>query len=188
MLFAHFPSPKRTTILRDGRVVLGALTAALLFLGNTPGAAADVTGLARVIDGDTLEIAGEKIRLYGIDAPESKQTCEVAGVDWDCGHMATLNLASTTAGQDVTCKEKAKDRYGRTVAICYLGDEDLNARMVQEGWAVAYRKYSKAYVADETEARTTGAGIWKAQFVEPWEWRKERREAQHAEAQHADAR
>ena len=69
------------------------------------------------------------------------------------------------------------DRYGRLVAVCYAGDDDLNAMMVRDGWALAYRRYGKDYVSQETQARAAGAGLWQGNFVEPWEWRKQSREA-----------
>lgn len=152
-------------------VALGVAALALL-LGTAPSALADVIGAVQVIDGDTIEVAGERVRLHGIDAPESRQTCDVAGVGWACGRTATAFLASATAGHEVTCKGDKRDRYGRRIAVCYVGDDDLNARMVRDGWALAYRKYSKVYVAQETEARASGSGMWRGQFVEPWEWRK----------------
>lgn len=143
-------------------------------------AAVEVTGPAKVVDGDTVEVAGERIRLFGIDAPESKQTCDVIGNDWACGRAAKAMLTAAVAGRDVTCSGKSHDRYGRLIAKCYVGGEDINARMVREGLALAYRKYSSDYVPQEIQARADGAGMWRGQFVDPWEWRKQKRE-QHVE-------
>ena len=136
---------------------------------------ADVIGEATVIDGDTLHVAGEKVRLHGIDAPESKQSCSVSGVGYDCGQSAKRTLSGATAGKVITCKGEKRDRYGRLVAVCYAGDDDLNAKMVRDGWALAYRRYGKDYIPQETEARASG--MWRGQFVEPWEWRRQGREA-----------
>jgi endonuclease YncB( thermonuclease family) len=138
-------------------------------------ATADVVGPAKVIDGDTIEVAGERVRLHGIDAPETRQNCDAAGVGWTCGRNATAFLAAALAGREVTCKGNKHDRYGRLIAVCYVGSEDMNARMVRDGWALAYRQYGSDYVAQETEARAMGSGIWQSRFVEPWEWRKQLR-------------
>ncbi len=155
---------------------LGVFAASVLALVLCADATADIVGEARIIDGDTIEISGERIRLHGIDAPETRQTCEVGGVPWLCGKSATLALVDETKGQPVTCKGKKRDRYGRIIAVCYAGERDLNAMMVREGWALAYRRYAKDYVDDEIEARDALKGIWRADFVEPWKWRRNKRQ------------
>ena len=143
---------------------------ALLF---TVPALADITGPARVIDGDTIEVAGERIRLHGIDAPERKQTCKWPGKTIPCGRLATTALMDLTSGADVTCKTREKDRYGRWVAVCYDPDGfDIGRNMVHTGWALAYRQYSTDYVATEDKARKAQRGMWKGKFVPPWEWRR----------------
>ena len=103
-------------------------------------AVADVTGKPRVIDGDTIEIAGERIRLHGIDAPESKQTCaDKTGREWRWGQDATFALAEMIGNHWITCKGDTRDRYRRLIAVCYAGSYDLNAKMVRQGWSLAYR-------------------------------------------------
>jgi endonuclease YncB( thermonuclease family) len=168
----HRARPKSVRA-ESAAIALAALTSLLL------PARADVIGEARVIDGDTLQIAGERVRLQGIDAPESKQSCSIAGVGWACGEGAKRELMSVTDGRVVTCKGDKRDRYGRLLAICFVGAQDINARMVREGWALAFRRYSKEYVPQEVEARATGAGLWQGQFIDPSEWRRESRAAQH---------
>lgn len=163
------------------RVSLAALTVAAIVLPAPPAALADATGKAQVIDGDTLQVAGERVRLQGIDAPETRQSCSVSGVGYACGENAKRLLMGATAGKVITCKGEKRDRYGRLVAVCYAGDDDLNAMMVRDGWALAYRRYGKEYVGEETRARAQGAGMWQGTFVEPWEWRRQAREA-NAEA------
>src|SRR5512132_1424020 len=116
--------------------------------------------------------AGAIIR---IDAPESRQSCTLSGVGWPCGQNATHVLTGVVNGRVVTCRGDKRDRYGRLIAVCYLGTDDLNARMVRDGWALAYRRYAPDYVPQETEARASGSGIWQGQFLEPWEWRRQRR-------------
>ena len=135
-------------------------------------ALADITGKPRVIDGDTFEIAGERIRLHGIDAPEAGQTCRADGIEYRCGQQAALALADKIGQQAVSCQPKDQDRYGRIIAVCWLGAEDLGAWMVSEGWALAYRRYSVDYIDEEEPARSAGRGIWRGEFVPPWEWRR----------------
>jgi endonuclease YncB( thermonuclease family) len=133
---------------------------------------ADVVGQATVIDGDTLEIRGQRIRLHGIDAPESGQRCELDGEAYLCGQSAAFALADRIGRRTVTCAPRDVDRYGRIVAVCSAGGEDLNAFMVRRGWALAYRKYSTAYVDEEVAARAEGLGLWRGDFVPPWDWRR----------------
>ena len=130
-----------------------------------------ITGRVDVIDGDTLAIDGRRVRLLGIDAPEAKQTCLAEGARWPCGKAATEALIERTTGRAVTCTEHDQDRYGRAIAVCRAGGEDLNARMVSEGLAIAYRRYSKAYVEHEQSARSAGCGLWRGDFVPPYKWR-----------------
>jgi len=119
-----------------------ALLIGLLWSVN---ALADITGKPRVIDGDTLEIAGERIRLHGIDAPENGQECIGGGKRWHCGMEAASALAFKIARNWVTCQGEDRDRYGRVLAVCYaggVGGPELDAWPVSEGWALAYRRYS----------------------------------------------
>lgn len=137
-----------------------------------------IVGRAKIIDGDTIQIAHQRIRLFGIDAPETKQSCVAAGKKWSCGRNATFGLSAIIERQWVYCRQKDKDRYGRVVAVCNLAGADgpdVNAAMVRQGWALAYRRYSKDYVADEDIARKAKAGLWVGQFVAPWDWRRGKR-------------
>ena len=131
-----------------------------------------IIGQASVIDGDTIQIHGTRIRLYGIDAPESGQTCLVEGNPTRCGQRAALALADKIANHAVTCEPKDRDGYGRVVAICRAAGEDLNGWMVAEGYAVAYRQYSIDYVRQEEQAAASKRGIWKGEFIFPWDWRR----------------
>ncbi|WP_405402595.1 thermonuclease family protein [Paracoccus sp. Ld10] len=128
-------------------------------------------GGARVIDVD-----GKRIRLHGIDALESGQTCRRRSRIWECGVEATRALERLIGISAVTCKKRATDRYGLMVAICDAGGRNLNARMVRQGYAVAYfEDGGRAYAADEAIARASHAGIWSGRFVTPADWRKGRR-------------
>ena len=129
-------------------------------------------GQARVIDGDTLVMAGQHIRLDGVDAPETKQVCQRGG-DWRCGLASTEALQALIGTSDVHCEGKTKDRYRRLVATCWAGSVNLNEDMVRQGWALAYRHYSTRYVPDEGEAKIRKAGVWASVFTPPWEWRRQ---------------
>src|SRR6266576_2507001 len=143
---------------------------ALAVLSLTPAASAvNLIGQASIIDGDTIEIRGQRIRLFGIDAPEHDQLCEAAGSQYRCGQQAALAPADQIGSKTVDCAPRDVDQYGRVVAVCSAGSEDLNAWMVRQGWALAYRHYSTAYVADEDAAHLAGDGIWRGTFDAPWD-------------------
>ena len=162
---------------------LAAFTSALVLLATPEVAAETISGTASVIDGDTLEIRSKRIRLHGIDAPESAQNCQdAAGKDWRCGQRAALALSDRIGRRPVSCEVKDTDRYGRSVAACSAGGESLNAWMVANGWAMAYRQYSKDYVDAEATARAGRAGIWAGTFLPPWDWRKDKREGRQQPA------
>ena len=132
-----------------------------------------LSGQARVIDGDTIEVRGQRVRLHGIDAPESAQDCaDAAGRSYGCGRIATRALASMAGRAPVACQVRDRDRYGRYVAVCYRDGVDLNAWMVSLGHALAYRRYSQDYVGHENAARAGQRGIWQGRFVPPWDWRR----------------
>ncbi|WP_206607761.1 thermonuclease family protein [Ferruginivarius sediminum] len=135
---------------------------------------------ASVIDGDTLEIDGERFRLRGIDAPESRQSCRHDGRRWPCGRDSTRALENRIGAATVRCKGDGRDRYERVLAVCYADGTDLNAWMVRQGWALAYRRYSRDYVPEERWAKAARAGIWRGRFVQPWDWRRGQRLAQSA--------
>ncbi len=133
----------------------------------------DLIGAARVVDGDSIEIAGSKIRLYGIDAPELDQSCnDRNGATYACGRLAKRHLEKTAKGS-VTCESVETDRYGRDVSICYAGDTDLGAAMVSAGWARAYLSYSLRYATAEQAAREARRGLWDGDFDNPWAFRED---------------
>lgn len=142
-----------------------------------------LTGVARVIDGDTIDIRGTRIRLDGIDAPETKQICEANDKKYPCGLQATEELIKLTGANPVECTQTGTDRYARVVARCKLGATDVGSWMVEHGWAVAFRKYSMAYVDAENHARSERLGIWSGTFAMPEEWRKRKREGSSNEQQ-----
>lgn len=134
---------------------------------------ADVTGSARIVDGDTIWIGKTKIRLHGIDAPEARQECtDASGALYACGDASTEALKALIGSQPVVCKGATYDKYQRLLATCHGGNINLNAEMVRMGWALAYRQYSTEFVNEETEAQTAKSGMWAGGFEAPWEWRK----------------
>ena len=147
------------------------LLAILLFFFSGA-AAADITGSAYVIDGDTIDISGVRIRLNGIDTPEIEQFCRTNGLIWHCGVEATKAMRHLTKGKTVTCIGNTADQYGRLIANCFVGDLNLNATMVESGMALAYRHYSLEYVSQEYLARQAKQGLWSGEFIAPWDWRQ----------------
>lgn len=139
-------------------------------------AAERLSGAARVIDGDTLDLGGVRVRLSGIDAPEKAQTCQRAdGRAWACGAEATAALRRLAEGQPMTCEVEDRDRYGRAVSRCQVGGADVGRAMVRSGLALAYRRYSTRYVGDEADARRREAGLWAGAFESPSDWRGRKR-------------
>ena len=165
---------------RGGSRFLAALlvfSVVALIAGCGGNAVGMLAGAARVIDADTIEVAGERVRLMGIDAPERGQHCrDGAGQSYPCGADATQALRRRIGGADVRCEASGRDRYdpyGRAIATCFAADGgDLNGWLVREGHALAYRRFSQAYVGAEEAARRDRRGMWKGTFVLPWHWRK----------------
>jgi|TARA_B110000914_G_C15357966_1_gene397114 endonuclease YncB( thermonuclease family) len=139
----------------------------------------NITGTAKVIDGDTITINGTKIRFSGIDAPESyfygqTQYCQKPnGKIWACGKKATAKLKELINNQEVKCTDEGRDKYDRTLSICYANGVDLQSEMVKSGMAIAYLKYSRRYENEMVEAMTNRVGIWSGNFLDPEDWRKE---------------
>lgn len=142
-------------------------------LARTSGTAHIVTGRATVVDGDTLEIGGVRVRLEGIDAPETGQTCGGGWFGrWRCGSGATAQLRWLVGGRRVECESAGRDKYGRTLGWCTADGRDINAEMVRTGFAWAFVKYSTRYEAIEAEARNAKRGIWKGPSEPAWVYRE----------------
>ena len=145
--------------------------AALLPFG--PIEAAELVGRARIVDGDTVVIGGEVIRLYGIDAPENGQRClDVSGGDYRCGEAATKALETLVAGREIRCLGTDRDRYDRLIAVCWVGGREINRAMVSSGLARAYTRYSRDYAAEELDASRARRGFWAGSFEAPWDFRR----------------
>jgi len=132
-----------------------------------------LTGVASVIDADTLEIRGARIRLTGVDAPESGQKCLSADNKFvRCGSISANALDAWINRNPVACDVEGKDRYGRLLGECRVRGQSVQEWLVTNGYAIAYRSYSTAYVPAELAARSKKAGVWAGEFVEPWLWRQ----------------
>jgi endonuclease YncB( thermonuclease family) len=132
----------------------------------------EIAGTASIVDADTIDIHGQRIRLVGVDAPESGQRCRANGRLIRCGADAANALDAWIARNPVTCAIEGKDRYGRLLGQCSVRGKNIQEWLVTNGHALAYRDYSTAYVPAELKARKTKAGIWAGEFVAPWDWRK----------------
>ncbi|MFV0645551.1 MAG: thermonuclease family protein [Sphingomonadaceae bacterium] len=146
----------------------------VFFLCNTPLSANTISGSAEVIDGDSLKVAGQEVRLIGIDAPEYDQSCNRNGQSWACGQEAISQLTSLVEGQSVECTGAGHDVHNRLLAVCSVGYHELNRTLVEYGWAVAYRTYSDAYVGEEVRAKAEKRGIWSSEMINPAEYRRSR--------------
>ena len=127
---------------------------------------------AQPIDGDTLKQNGKTYRLHGIDAPELSQTCSDG---WPAGRMALTRLLEITNGKQIICQDRDRDRYGRVVAVCWASGEDIGARLVRDGLAHAYTRYSAEYAPQEVKAKADRLGIHAHGCQPAWEWRAQKR-------------
>ncbi len=160
------------------------LTLILIFFLNQTLHATEIYGAAKIIDGDTVHINKKKIRLEGIDAPEIKQKCKKPFLkisifiglelnkDYLCGINSKEKLIDKIDNSKIKCISSSKDRYKRYLATCYKDELNLNRWMVRNGFAVAYKRYSKDYLKDEEYAKDNKLGIWEGSFVMPEKWRK----------------
>ena len=126
----------------------------------------------KIIDGDTIHLNNEKIRFTGIDTPELKQTCKKNSEIIYCGIEARQLLINKIGKDKVICVREGKDQYKRTLAECFVNDLSLSRYLVREGYAFAYRKYSKKFIDDEDFAKKNNMGMWSMNFEYPWDWRK----------------
>lgn len=172
---------RRLKAVRLGALL--ALAAALALFGRAregkhPGRddpfPADISGRARPIDGDSLRVGNHEVRLKGIDAPEGRQTCQRDGALWRCGEASRDALNRMIGGETVVCAVSDRDRYGRLLAQCRVGDRNLNAAMVGAGMAVAYGGYER----EQAAAKAARRGIWESEFQMPRQWREENSDAQ----------
>lgn len=150
--------------------ILASLIVAKIDLSNDT----RIDGPFYAIDGDTLAAGAERLRLIGIDAPEADQSCDEAPKAWACGDAAREALARRTDSPQAQCSGSSRDRYGRVLVHCRIGETDINAALVREGMAVA----SGDYHGDEATARNEKKGIWSGPFETPRAWRAAKGAAQ----------
>ena len=146
--------------------------------------AEEIVGIPRVIDGDTVHINNQKIRLEGIDAPEKKQRCKKEKLrisfiinyifyeKYNCGEVSKKRLIAKIKRSKIKCITSSNDRYKRYLATCFKDKINLNKWMVRNGYAIAYRRYSKKYISDEDFAKQNKLGLWQGKFTNPEKWRK----------------
>lgn len=164
-------------------VLKGLLVLSLVF-ASIPGVAAELVGRATVTDGDTLTVAKQRIRLWGIDAPESTQQCTTRdGRSWPCGRRSAAALDGYLVDKTVHCRPKDTDRYSRVVADCFVQGQSVNRWMVSSGWAVAYRHYATAFIVDEADARQHQRNLWQGTFQMPADYRRSKRDQSARQAQ-----
>ena len=156
----------------------------LILISNTTLLAQEIIGLPRIVDGDTIHIREYKFRLEGIDAPEMRQQCKKESLkissiigftfykDYNCGKVSKEKLISKIRGSRIKCIFTTKDRYKRYIATCFKEKTNLNQWMVRNGYAIAYKRYSKKYVPDENFAKEKKLGLWQGKFMNPEKWRK----------------
>jgi endonuclease YncB( thermonuclease family) len=167
-------SEKNSSNVHLCQMAWSAIVAIAFVLAPVSAEAADnLAGQASVIDGDTLEIHGTRIRLWGIDAPESSQLCRGEdSLQYRCGAKAANDLDAFIARRPVSCIPVSLDQYRRTVATCLVGDVDLAEWLVRNGLAIDWPQYSKGkFDAIQREADHAGRGIWTGSYVEPWQYR-----------------
>ena len=129
----------------------------------------------RIIDGDTIELNGDRIRFSGIDTPELKQICTLDNIEIFCGNLAAIVLKEKIGNEIVSCeREPEKDFWGRTLGECFINGESLSKFLVRNGYAFAFVKYSKKYVEDEKYAKENNLGLWAMEFEFPWDFRKKK--------------
>jgi len=159
-------------LLLAGQGIAPDLVRGLSFLFAEQEEGKTIRGSAWVIDGDTLVVRSQRIRVAGIDAPELDQPCITpSGMEWRCGDVARAALGRLVVGKTVDCEVSGDDQYGRLIATCRVNGRDAGRWMVNRGWAMAYRRYSSAYVASEARARENRRGVWIGTMQPPWEWR-----------------
>lgn len=133
-----------------------------------------VIGYPRIIEADLIELNGTKLRLWGVDAPESEQWCTKNGRQWRCGVEAQKALREHVAGNLIACYDKGLGEDDELVlGQCFLGHLDLNGWLARNGWAMAYRRATSMYSSRESMAKFQRLNIWHDGGIEaPWEWRR----------------
>jgi endonuclease YncB( thermonuclease family) len=155
------------------RTIYAVVTFLAVTIGTCEAKQSEFVGIPRIIDGDTIQFGEVRLQIEGIDAPQTDQQCfDKAGARWKCGVAAREQLKARSGGKSWACEVTRKNAYGRLLARCRVGGEDVARQMVRDGWAVASTSGSAAYLAVEQEARASDAGLWAGSFVAPLDWRQ----------------
>jgi endonuclease YncB( thermonuclease family) len=160
---------RRQSMLFSSLLILLTSGGLLYILRGVP--QKDLTGVAQAIDGDSLRLGTEELRLKGIDAPEFSQVCTVSGKETPCGREARAALRKLLSSGLVTCVGDGLDRYGRLLANCRVRGIDINAAMVRDGHAIAFGDYHR----EEAEAKAAYRGLWAGTFERPQDYRRRNR-------------
>ena len=150
--------------------MLRSVLIAACLLTGPPAFAADITGAPTIIDGETLEVGGKRFTRWGIDAPDPRQTCIIRRRDYNCGRISTTALMDLVAGVNVTCRPV---KGTKNVARCYAGGYELSEGMIHTGWALAMLRDHARFAPIEKKAAAARRGLWRGEFVMPWDWRAE---------------
>lgn len=161
------------TVFRPFLMLMAASAAVVTVAATCAPCRADLYGAAEVVDGNTLVVRGQPVRLYGVDAPELGQTCAWSGEVVDCGALSRSAARDLVARvEHISCKTRGRDDTGRWIAVCYAENADIGLLMVHAGWALADRTQSLNYVRTEHCARNAKRGMWRGEFDPPWVWRR----------------
>lgn len=166
-------SPDYSVPIRIGDLILTILIliliAALMIRSAEGAPPREIAGKVSVSDGDTIKIGGQRIRLWGVDAPERSQDCG----NTKAGQLSASALVKLAQGKDARCEVRDTDQYGRPVAVCRVAGVDLGASQVRDGWAWDYKQFSKGfYSGDERLARDSRRGVWALSCEKPWDYRQ----------------
>jgi endonuclease YncB( thermonuclease family) len=151
--------------------ILSFVGFAALALAQPAASKSEISGIPTVIDGETVELAGERFRLHGIDAPDPRQRCEIRGRVYNCGHVSKTALMDLVAGVEIRCVPRASTNAGARRATCYAGGYDLAEGMVHTGWAMAMPRDGGKYLRIERRAERARRGLWQGKFTAPWNWK-----------------
>ncbi|MCF6302417.1 MAG: thermonuclease family protein [Devosiaceae bacterium] len=160
---------RKTSQILNLILLFGFLAFALALSGYFfPQSNSVLSGRGHAADGDSIRIGDQRVRLLGIDAPELDQIClNDKGASWSCGERSKQRLAQLLSSGNVLCNFEARDKFGRALSLCKVGNRDVGAILVREGLAVSYNDYPR----EEAIARASRLGIWSGEFISPRDWR-----------------
>jgi len=153
-------------------IFLAAIITPALVYGHTAVAGSVTVGVPEVVDGETVRVEGKTFRLYGIDAPDIAQTCNIRGRNYNCGRVSMTALMDLVAGVKIRCVPRRNSPGTPVLANCFAAEYDLSEGMVHTGWALAMPRAGTKYARIEARAKNAKRGLWKGKFTLPWEWQR----------------